>query len=231
MPSFFSLKPIKFSNHEPLIKHDIGFNIAIITLILFIIGIGLAYLIDNESKKQPGMPSLENTGSYLDTIIGGQKLSIPSNWFRFTDQYHDEFSKQIYLNFTLALGKNNSLVQVNVALMPTRANLPSAILLDSVYLRQFQNEQLSGVNGLIGKPLKPSEGFDKETIWYDPLSANPFVAKCIASIAGLKSQKCIRTIPLSRQVSATYMFDIELLENWKRFDSEAAKWFDKIYGI
>ncbi len=231
MPSFFSPKPIKTSNPKSLSKHDVGFNIALITLILLLMGIGLAYFIDNETKKKSSMPSLEKTGSYIDKIIGGQKLRIPSSWFRFTDQHHDEFSKQIDLSFALALGENNSLAQVNVALMPRKAALPSAILLDSVYLRQFQNEQLSGMNGLIGKPLKPSEGFDKETIWYDPLSANPFVAKCIAPVADQSRQQCIRTIFLSKKISATYMFDIELLKNWKRFDSEATKWFGKIDGL
>ncbi len=209
-------------------KHDVGFNLIAITFIIAAIGLAIAYFIDNYTKKTPNLPSLYETSPKLNKIIAGQKLAIPSSWFRFSDQRHEEFSKQIDLHFTLNLGKNNAPMEVYLTISPIREALPSSVLLDSVYIRQFKSEQLKGINGLIGKPLKPSKGYGLETIWYDPININPFVAKCLKPIAGQSEQKCIRTISISNKISATFMFNFELLDNWKNFDSEAYKWFEKI---
>ena len=68
------------------------------------------------------------------------------------------------------------------------------MLLDGVYLHQFEDKQLTGPPGLVGKPLTASEGFAGETVWYDALSADPFVAKCLAPVAPGEPTQCLRTV-------------------------------------
>ena len=212
-------------------KKDIAFNLAMITLLIVILGISLMYLIDINSKKPDPTPSLTNQGEIIIKIIGGKKLAVPSNWFRFTDQLESEFADRVDLSFSLNLGENGKPILVNVTLQPIRAVKSSSVLLDEVYLHKFSDSQLTGPIGLIGKKLNQTKGYKDETIWYDAISSRPFVAKCIAPIASQKQQNCIRTVTLSPHISATYMFDFEVLKNWKIFDQQANIWLRNISGI
>jgi hypothetical protein len=89
-----------------------------------------------------------------------------------------------------------------------------------VYLHQFLPDQLKGPPGLIGKPLVPAEGYANETVWYDAISAAPFVAKCIAPVLEAQPGRCIRTVYLGPGIAAVYSFDADVLENWRAFDAQ-----------
>jgi hypothetical protein len=121
------------------------------------------------------------------------------------------------LRFVLPLGAEGVLRQIDVQLIPRSRARPSASLLDGVYLHQFLPRQLQGPPGLVGKPLVPKEGFEDETVWYDALSANPFVAKCMAPISGEGPARCLRTVLFS-DIAAVYSFDADVLDNWRQFD-------------
>ena len=81
-------------------------------------------------------------------------------------------------------------------------------------------QQLSGPVGLVGKPLKASEGYENETVWYDPLASSPFVAKCEAPIVAGAAGHCLRTVYLGPGIAAIYGFADDVLGNWKKFDAE-----------
>ena len=68
----------------------------------------------------------------------------------------------------------------------------------------------------------------RETIWYDALSADPFVAKCAAPVAEGTAARCLRTVYLGPGLAAVYAFSADVLENWKRFDPEIRALLTKI---
>jgi hypothetical protein len=56
-------------------------------------------------------------------------------------------------------------------------------------------------------------------VWYDAISAAPFVAKCIAPVAEGQPGRCIRTVYLGPGIAAIYSFDEDVLANWRLFDA------------
>ena len=95
----------------------------------------------------------------------------------------------------------------------------SAKLLDNVYLHRFDDAQISGVPGLVGKPLKDGDGYQNETVWYDPLSPNPFVAKCMAPVTEDTPALCTRALALNDSVGLVVSFDRSLLSQWRDLDA------------
>lgn len=212
-------------------KHSISFNLSMIALAAALVGLGFAYLLDMAREAPQSGPRLNTQDQLIEKTVAGQHLVIPRQWFRFTDQLIPGFADQIDLTFALELRAGAQPQMVNVALMPRSRARASDRLLDSVYLHLFELKQLDGPVGLIGKPLKPVDGFQNETVWYDPISANPFVAKCTPILDDPAKSTCMRTILINDQVSATYVFDAEALKQWKQFDVQANRWLSRIGGI
>jgi hypothetical protein len=194
----------------------VAYNIAAIVLTVALAGVGLAYLIDGATR---GTAPAAVDGTLVQTI-GGRELDIPRGWFRHADQQNEGFVKQVDLQLMLPLGAEGALRPIEVTLLQPSRVRPSARLLDGVYLHRFDDTQVSGPPGLVGKPLHGAAGFEGETVWYDALSPEPFVAKCDAAIVPGAASRCIRTVHLGPGLAAVYAFDAEVLENWKRFDPE-----------
>lgn len=210
---------------------DIAFNLGVIAVCATVVGLGFAYLIDAVSTNRAPLPTLSTAGPTIEKTIGGHTLAIPPAWFRYQEQRVPGFTEQIDLAFALPLGPNRSMREVNVVMQPTGRARSSARLLDAVYLHQFLPEQLEGPLGLIGKPLRDGDGFQNETVWYDPLTADPFVAKCVAPVSENMPAICVRTIDINNTISVTYAFDQEILHQWRDFDTEAGLWLTRIGGI
>ena len=85
--------------------------------------------------------------------IGGIELKIPAAFFRNDEDRDEGFADEIELIAHLPLGADGHDAAIEVTLLPRSRARPSAILLDGVYLHQFEDEQLSGPPGLVGKPL------------------------------------------------------------------------------
>lgn len=210
---------------------NLTFNLTAIVLALVFVGVGIAYLIDGLGRQESASPTATVAGPAVYKVIGGDRLAIPTSWFRFAEQREEEFSDRVDLLFALPIGDGGRQIEIEVSLQPRSRVRTSAQLLDAVYLHQFKSEQIGGPRGLVGKPLNSAEGFQNETVWYDPLSIDPFVAKCIAPIAGSIGGTCLRTVNVSEHVSATYLFGREALANWREFDAAATTWLAKIDGI
>ena len=195
---------------------SIWYNLAIILLILLLAGTGAAYVIDGLARyaREPVLAS----GETLSRAIGGRTLTIPREWFRYEEQQAEGFAKQIDLRLELPLGIKGETATVDVTLVPRSRVRPSASLLDGVYLHQFANEQLTTIPGLVGKPLRPNEGYAGETVWYDPVSPAPFVAKCSAPIDMGAHQACLRMVYLGPGMAAIYGFSADVLPQWRQFD-------------
>ncbi len=197
----------------------VGFNVAAIMLILALAGVGLAYAIDAAGRANRQSAHRLDEETTLTRTIGDRQLEIPLSWFRYAEQRVEGFAKQIDLQFSLPLGENGALRTIEVTLMPRSRAQPSSRLLDRVYLHQFQPGEVSGPPGLVGKPLSGRDGFESETVWYDALSADPFVAKCGAAVAAGAEPRCLRTVHLGG-IAAVYAFGGDVLVNWRNFDAE-----------
>jgi hypothetical protein len=185
-----------------------------------LLGLAIAYGIDAMSRAAKALPEAGPGDRVVVRSLGGRSLTIPAAWLRTELSEKAGFSKQIELDLALPLGPKGALMEVGVTLLPRSQVRPSASLLDGVYLHQFQPEQLSGPPGLIGKPLAAVEGYQDETVWYDPISPNPFVAKCLAPVTADASSRCLRAVYLGTGIAAIYDFDAVALERWREFDTE-----------
>lgn len=201
--------------------HSVGFNLVAIAAMVALAAIALAYAIDAAGRTAGTAPHRVDEEVTLTRTIGGKDLDIPLSWFRYAEQRVEGFAKQIDLQLTLPLGPKASPAVIEVTLMPRSRVRPSSSLLDGVYLHQFGPEERNdGPPGLIGKPLRSAEGFDSETVWYDPLSADPFVAKCVPPVADGTEARCLRSVYLGPGLAAVYAFGADALGNWKLFDRE-----------
>lgn len=200
--------------------HPVGFNLMTIAVGVVLLGVGAAYLID--AAQRTGN-SRDDAELVLTRSLGGQDLQIPARWFRYEEEATEGFAKQIDLRFELPLGVQGKPEAVDVTLLPRSRVRPSAALLDGVYLHQFEDGQLGGGPvGLVGKPLKPVEGYEGEVVWYDALASDPFVAKCSQPVATGEG-RCLRTVYLAPGIAAIYAFPNGALSGWRVFDGEMGK--------
>jgi hypothetical protein len=198
---------------------SLGFNIVAIMLVLVLGGVALAYVIDAVGRRDREPAHRMDSGTELTRTLAGKELSIPHSWFRYPEQAADGFARQIDLHLALPLGPRGALRGVEVTLLPRSAVRPSAKLLDGVYLHLFGPTQVEGPTGLVGKPLTAKEGYEGEIVWYDPISPDPFVAKCSAIVSADVPPSCLRTVHLAPGIGAIYTFDADLLANWRNFDA------------
>lgn len=197
----------------------VGFNVAAIMLILALAGVGLAYAIDAAGRANRQSAHQLDAGTTLTRTIGDRQLEIPLSWFRYAEQQVEGFAKQIDLQLRVPLGENGDMRPIDVTLFPRSRAQPSSRLLDRVYLHQFLPGEVSGPAGLIGKPLNGHDGFESETVWYDALSADPFVAKCSAAVTAGAEPRCLRTVHVG-SIAAVYAFGEDVLLNWRNFDAQ-----------
>jgi hypothetical protein len=197
---------------------SVGFNLSAIALALVLAGLAVAYVIDAAGRDARRPAHRADSETMLTRTIGGKELTIPLSWFRYAEQSADGFAKQIDLHLALPLGPDGADRDVEVTLLPRSTVRPSAKLLDGVYLHMFEPAQLEGPVGLVGKPLSGKGGYAGEVIWYDPISADPFVAKCSPPVAAGAAASCLRTVHLATGIAAIYSFGDDLLVNWREFD-------------
>ena len=222
-PLLSALVNLHMSGHAELHPpHSVGFNLMMIAVGAALLGLGAAYLIDAAGKAARG-GGQSGDEAVLSRSLGGHELEIPASWFRYDEQATEGFVKQIDLRFNLPLGVQGKVEVVDVTILPRSRVRPSAALLDGVYLHQFADTQASGGPvGLVGKPLKPSEGYEGEVVWYDALASDPFVAKCSQPVAA-KDGQCLRTVYLAPGIAAVYAFPEAALAGWRVFDTEMGK--------
>lgn len=212
-------------------RGQLVYNLAGLGTLVLLAAVGLAYAIDQAGRNsRPMAPQLGDGNAVMQTVAG-QDLSVPANWFRFGEDIKPGFVSQVDLAFNLDLDGLGAPAAVEATLLPRSGARSSGALLDAVYLHQFADESVGGVPGLVGKPLLPSEGYADETVWYDPLSPSPFVAKCAAAPEPSRPDRCLRTIHLPNGLAVVLSFDAETLVAWRRFDEELALWLGQIGAL
>lgn len=209
----------------------IGYNLAGIAVLVLLAAVGLAYVVDKAGRSsRPAEPTLA-AGDPIVQTIAGQELHIPRTWYRFTETIKTGFASQVELSFRLQLDPNKAPSVVDATVLPRSGARASNAMLDAVYLHQFADDTVGGIPGLVGKPLLAAEGYAGETVWYDPLSPNPFVAKCAAAPSAERPDKCLRTLHLPNGLAVVLSFDADALAAWKQFDAELAQWLGRIGAL
>lgn len=208
-------------------RQAMGYNLAGLAALVLLAGVGAAYVIDGLARDTRRAPPALSDGNPVPQTLAGRELLIPANWFRADDQPRGGFTNQIELRVNLASPAGDRL-PIDITLLPRGRARASAALLDAVYLHQFSEETRVGVAGLVGKPMRAGDGYGGETVWYDPLSANPFVAKCMDAVMPDSPAQCVRTVYLSTGIAAVYAFDATTLQSWRQFDVEVARWLTPI---
>lgn len=194
-----------------------AYNLAVIVLLSVLAGLALAYVIDAVSVSRQTLPVSTYAAPLVEKNIAGAQLRVPQDWLRNQQAATGGFADKVDLIVSLDFGQEHP-ASIGLLFTPHSQAQSSAYLLDKVYLHQFMPEQRSGPPGLIGKPLRQVNGFAAETVWYDPLSPMPFVAKCQAAPVPGESAQCMRTVRLTDGLSVTYTFADSLLADWPRFD-------------
>ena len=207
---------------------SLAYNLAGIAVLVLLLAVGAAYLIDELGRgRHAALPSLDDPDPIVQTL-SGRELSIPTAWFRYGEQIRDGFTNQVDLRILFAPEGAEPAVPVDVTLLPRSRARTSANLLDSVYLHQFGEDMLGGVPGLVGKPMLAGSGYNGESVWYDAISPNPFVAKCLEPAAPDRAAQCVRTVHLPSGIAAIYTFDATVLQSWRLFDGEMERWLKSI---
>lgn len=220
------------SQSAPAHRHhghpSLAYNLAGIAVLVLLLAVGAAYLIDElgRSSRVP-VPSLDDSDPISQTI-SGRELSIPTAWFRYGEQIRSGFTNQIDLRVPYSPDGAEAAIQVDITLLPRSRARASARLLDGVYVHQFAEQTLGGVPGLVGKPMLASNGYAGESVWYDALSPNPFVAKCVEPVEPDGIAQCVRTVYLPSGIAAVYTFDATALHSWRQFDTEMERWLGHI---
>ncbi len=207
---------------------SVAYNLAGIAVLVLLLAVGAAYLLDGFTKASaPAQPNHAD-GNTIRQTISGRELTIPASWFRYGEPVHGGFTDQIDLRVMFAPQGAGKALPVDISLVPRSRARTSSTLLDAVYLHQFGDDTLAGVPGLVGKPLGMGQGYMGESVWYDALSPNPFVAKCAEPVEAGTPPRCLRTVYLGSGIAAVYAFDATILGSWRLFDAEMRRWLEPI---
>lgn len=220
------------SKYGPAETHSsLAYNLAGLAVLALLLAVGLAYLIDRAGQTTTrAAPTLSDKEDVQQTI-GGRDLDIPATWFRYGEQMKAGFASQVDLQFMLNLTPDAEAIPIGVTLLPRSRARASSALLDAVYLHQFEDGVVGGIPGLVGKQLAARGGYKDETVWYDPLSPVPFVAKCAKAVVPGQPDLCLRTIHLQSGLAAVLSFDASALPAWRNFDQELALWLSRIGAL
>lgn len=221
-----SSQSVPTAGHQP--HHSVAYNLAGIAVLVLLLAVGAAYLVDEMGRQaRAPAPTLEDGNPIIQTLAG-RELTIPMAWFRYDGPQSGGFTNQVDLHVLYAPVANIAPIPVDVTLLPRSRARASSALLDGVYLHQFGDETREGVPGLVGKPINSENGHSGETVWYDAISPNPFVAKCIDAVEPGRPAQCVRTVYLATGIAAVYSFDATALQSWRQFDSEMERWLSPI---
>lgn len=193
-------------------------NSLFLMALLSIIGLGIIYGIEalkpEKSKIDPAF-----VGEKRQIALGFGEIYVPENWLltELGDGQHAVEGLQLLIPVQLKA----EVAQINVDLVPASRTTPSAYLLDALYIHRFSSDPAQYQHGLVGRQLKDGEGYENESVWYDPLRPQPFVAKCVKPLAEkIEAPNCLETKLVTKRVAAVIKFPEHILPQWKVFDAQ-----------
>lgn len=165
----------------------------------------------------------------VDVTVGRDRLSIPANMFRFTDQRRGGPQARVDLFLKLPdltgwheadadafneVGPQSPIVFV--ALTPREGMRDPAQRFVEVYQRFVEGPAVDGPDGLVGRRLRVGSGYDDETIYVEN-GRGPYTARCFAETGGAPPT-CLMEFWAGRDLVAQARFRKHWLEHWRVID-------------
>lgn len=199
-------------------KQSVVMNTLFLMALLSILGLGIIYAIDAlEPEKERVDPNF--IAEKRQVTLGFGEVYVPQNWLASTLDDTQRALESLELLIPIQL--ETEVAEINVDLVPASRTTPSAYLLDALYIHRFSSDPATYQYGLVGRRLKDGEGYKNESVWYDPLRPQPFVAKCVEPLAEeFKAPNCLETKLVNKRVAAIIKFPEQYLPQWKEFDAQ-----------
>jgi len=195
----------------------LGYTLAVIALTLVLAALAAAYGFSAWYAQATAPGEANSPASPLLKTVGAQRYAFAPEMLIVPGQRVSGFADRVDLLLPMTLGE---IGEMEVAIVPRGRAIASARLLDAVYVHQFTRAEVSGYPGLVGKPLSGPAAYRLETVWYDPLSVNPFVAKCTPPVDPAEGDAvCLRVAPLGDRNLAIFTFPEAALRDWREFDA------------
>ncbi|GLQ18748.1 hypothetical protein [Maritalea porphyrae] len=195
-------------------KNGLGTNILILLICLSLLGLATVYALDFFEETRNIQRQADN--KLVEFSISATKMQAPRTWI--TSDFNEEQSVVNLLQLSIPIEIEDFSIKVTTTLLPAARAAPSAYLLDSLYIHNFAPGPSDQRFGLVVKKLRNEAGYEDESIWYDALSASPFVAKCLnEEAANTNAKNCITTVLVNKRVSALIQFEQSLMPYWRPF--------------
>lgn len=187
---------------------------------------GVVWLLDGDGDDTAPRP--------IALTISGESLTISANRIRFTDQrrggalprvdlavlWPDMVGRTTANRDAFALPQPETPV-LQIAIEPSTVALDSAARLASVYLRYFAADPPDAalappVDGLVARRFVAGSPYADETLYFEPGSVHPFVARCFPRAGGDERRLCLTEISFGKGLVAAIRFPPALLADWRR---------------
>lgn len=176
--------------------------------------------------------------------IAGEPLTVAANRMRFADQrgggalprvdlavlWPDLAGRTAENRDAFALPRPETPV-VQIAIEPSPVALDSAARLASVYLRYFAADPPDAalappVDGLTARRFVAGSPYADETLYFEPGSVHPFVARCFPRADGDERRLCLTEIGFGKSLVAAVRFPPTLLTDWRRLQDACRSLLD-----
>lgn len=165
-------------------------------------------------------------------FVGGQRLTVPANMFRFENQRTIEPQQQVDLavhwpsldgygpahrEAFLDGSAEAPLLFVTIKKRDTATD--SAGRLANVYQHFFQPGALPAPEGLVGRRLSEDSGLGGEEVYFEAGSTAPFTTHCLAPDGSGYPAPCLTEIHAGENLSVQIRFRKGLLADWAAIKS------------
>jgi len=194
--------------------NSMGTNLFAMMVILALAGLAAVYLMDFlELNRNKQTMSQETT---IEFTIAATNLAAPQSWLN--SEVDGDSKAYSVVDILLPVEVDSTIISVSATLLASSKAAPSSFLLDTLYIHKFKDVPSQQAFGLVAKQMVDEAGYSGETVWYDAVSANPFVAKCLKEKLPKNTAKnCVTTVLVNKRVSALVRFEETLLPHWRAF--------------
>lgn len=180
----------------------------------------------------------------LEIIIGNDVLILPTNVVRFEkarrsgvhdaiDTYFTWPGMMGYTTETRDLFSQTDSADGLIFVHLNQATMSKDMTgrFGPIYRRLVEGSPVAGPGGLVSYRIKSGTGYASELLYADPAGGtHPYVVRCLVdnpTDSGFTTQTgCQRDIAIGEDLSLTYRFSINLLEDWQRIEADVRARFE-----
>lgn len=198
-----------------------GIALTLVLIVLFVLDVVRLVLRDS-GRSTVSEP--------VQIAVAGVPMSVPRNMIRDGASNGARMAKlDLYFHWPTLNGYSGDLIETfrradlhaPVIYVTIEGQIPSltpAERLARIYSQLFEGAPVPAPDGLVGRRMKPGQGFDGDVIFYEAGSARPYVVRC-----GEDNVKpapvCQRQVIPDPRLAVTYRFAKGLLPEWRNIDA------------